>query len=47
ILLVVLNQLLLGSLPSWPHIRSCGKGPSGILGEVVNIVNVQLLKGRI
>jgi Protein of unknown function (DUF3309) len=47
ILLVVLILLLLGAFPSWPHSRSWGYGPSGILGVVVVIVIVLLLMGRL
>ncbi|MEA3091586.1 putative membrane protein YkgB [Caballeronia udeis] len=47
ILLVVLILLLLGAFPSWPHSRSWGYGPSGILGVVVIIVIVLLLMGRL
>ena len=38
ILLVVLVLLLLGAIPSWPHSRSWGYGPSGGLGLVLIIV---------
>jgi Protein of unknown function (DUF3309) len=47
ILLVVLILLLLGAFPSWPHSRSWGYGPSGILGVVLIIVIVLLLMGRL
>jgi hypothetical protein len=47
ILLIVLILLLLGAFPSWPHSRSWGYGPSGILGVVVIVVIVLLLMGRI
>ncbi|SAL35043.1 Protein of unknown function [Burkholderia sp. D7] len=47
ILLVVLILLLLGAFPSWPHSRSWGYGPSGILGVVVIIVIVLVLMGRL
>jgi hypothetical protein len=47
ILLIVLILLLLGAFPSWPHSRSWGYGPSGILGVVVVVVIVLLLMGRI
>lgn len=47
ILLVVLVLLLLGALPSWPHSRSWGYGPSGGLGVVLIIIVVLLLMGRI
>jgi hypothetical protein len=47
ILLIVLILLLLGAFPSWPHSRSWGYGPSGILGVVLIIVIVLLLMGRL
>lgn len=47
ILLIVLVLLLIGVLPSWPHSRSWGYGPSGGLGLVLVIVLVLFLMGRI
>ncbi|QBB68982.1 DUF3309 domain-containing protein [Pseudolysobacter antarcticus] len=47
ILLVVLVLLLVGAIPSWPHSRSWGYGPSGGLGALVLILVVLLLMGRI
>lgn len=47
ILLIILVLLLIGAIPSWPHSRSWGYGPSGGLGLVVVIVLVLLLMGRI
>lgn len=47
ILLIVLIVLLIGAIPSWPHSRSWGYGPSGGLGVVVIIVIVLLLMGRL
>ncbi len=47
ILLIVLVLLLIGAIPSWPHSRSWGYGPSGGLGLVLVIVIVLLLMGRI
>ena len=47
ILLIVLIVLLIGAVPSWPHSRSWGYGPSGGLGLVVIIVIVLLLMGRL
>lgn len=44
ILLVVLVVLLLGALPTWPHSRSWGYRPTGILGIVLIIL---LLTGRL
>lgn len=47
ILLIVLILMLIGAIPSWPHSRNWGYGPSGGLGLVVIIVIVLLLMGRI
>ncbi len=47
ILLIVLVLLLIGVIPSWPHSRSWGYGPSGILGVIVVVLLVLLLMGRI
>jgi len=47
ILLIVLILLLIGALPTWPHSRSWGYGPTGGLGLVVIILIVLLLMGRI
>ncbi|WP_372529253.1 DUF3309 family protein [Piscinibacter sp.] len=47
ILLIVLILMLIGAVPTWPHSRSWGYGPSGGLGLVVLIVVVLLLMGRL
>lgn len=47
ILLIVLILLLIGAIPSWPHSRNWGYGPSGGLGLLVIIIIVLLLMGRI
>jgi hypothetical protein len=47
ILLIVLILMLVGVLPTWPHARTWGYGPSGILGVVLVIVIVLLLMGRL
>ncbi|MEO8103963.1 MAG: DUF3309 family protein [Betaproteobacteria bacterium] len=47
ILLIVLVLFLVGALPSWPHSKSWGYGPSGGLGLVVIILIVLLLLGKI
>ena len=47
ILLIILILLLIGVLPTWPHSRNWGYGPSGGLGLVVIIIIVLLLLGRI
>ena len=47
ILLIVLILMLVGALPTWPHSRAWGYGPTGGLGLVLLIVLVLLLLGRI
>jgi len=47
ILLIILVLLLLGVIPSWPHSRQWGYGPSGVIGLVVVILLVLVLSGRI
>ncbi|WP_201492175.1 DUF3309 family protein [Rubrivivax sp. A210] len=47
ILLILLVLMLLGAVPTWPHSRGWGYGPSGGLGLVVAVVLVLLLMGRI
>lgn len=47
ILLIVLVLMLVGALPSWPHSRSWGYGPTSALGVVLVIVVVLLLTGRL
>ncbi|MBI5521515.1 MAG: DUF3309 domain-containing protein [Desulfarculus sp.] len=47
ILLVVLILVLLGVIPTWPHSRAWGYGPSGLVGLGLIIVLILLLLGRI
>jgi hypothetical protein len=47
ILIVILILMLLGSLPTWPHSRNWGYGPTGGLGLVVVILLILLLMGRL
>ena len=47
ILLIVVVLMLIGAIPSWPHSRNWGYGPSGGIGLVLVIVVVLLLMGRI
>ena len=46
-MLIVLVLLLIGAVPSWPHSRNWGYGPSGGLGLVLVVLLVLLLMGRI
>jgi hypothetical protein len=47
ILLIVLILMLIGVVPSWPHSRNWGYGPSGGLGLIVIVLIVLLLMGRL
>ncbi|AZO52607.1 MAG: DUF3309 domain-containing protein [Mesorhizobium sp.] len=47
IVVIVLVLVLIGAVPAWPHSRSWGYGPSGIVGVVLVVVLVLLLVGRI
>jgi hypothetical protein len=47
VLLIVLILIMVGAMPSWPHSRNWGYGPSGGLGLIVIIVIVLLLLGRL
>ena len=47
ILLIILILLLIGAVPTWPHSRGWGYGPSGILGLVLVVIVILLLMGRL
>ncbi|PKO90339.1 MAG: DUF3309 domain-containing protein [Betaproteobacteria bacterium HGW-Betaproteobacteria-12] len=47
ILLIVVILMLVGAIPSWPHSRSWGYGPSGGLGLVLVVLLVLFLLGKI
>lgn len=47
LLLIVLIIALVGTLPTWPHSRGWGYGPTGGLGLVVVILLVLILTGRL
>ncbi|MDD2775891.1 MAG: DUF3309 family protein [Gallionella sp.] len=47
ILLVVVVLMLVGAMPTWPHSRTWGYGPSGGLGFILLIVLILLLMGRV
>lgn len=47
ILLVILIFMLLGALPTWPHSRNWGYGPSGGTGLIVIVILILLLLKRI
>ena len=47
LLLIILVLLLFGAVPAWPHSRSWGYGPSGLLGTVLVVLLVLVLMGRV
>ena len=47
IIIIVLILVLIGAVPTWPHSRSWGYGPSGIVGVVLVVLLVLLLMGRL
>jgi hypothetical protein len=47
ILLIILVLMLIGAIPTWPHSKGWGYGPSGGLGLVLLILLILVLMGRI
>ena len=47
VLVVLLVLKLIGALPTWPHSRNWGYGPTGGLGVLLVILVVLLLLGRL
>ena len=47
ILLIIVILMLIGVLPTWPHARSWGYGPTGAVGVVLLILIVLFLMGRL
>jgi len=47
ILLIILILLLIGAFPAWPHSRSWGYYPSGIVSILLIVLIVMLVTGRI
>jgi hypothetical protein len=47
ILLILVILLLLGAVPTWPHSKNWGYGPSGGVSLVLVIVVVLLLTNRL
>lgn len=47
ILLIVLILMLIGVIPTWPHSRSWGYRPSGVLGLILIVILVLVLMGRL
>lgn len=47
ILLIIVVLMLIGVIPTWPHSRSWGYGPSGGLGLILLILLILLLTGQL
>jgi hypothetical protein len=47
ILVVLAVLMLLGVMPTWPHSRNWGYGPSGGFGLILLILLILALTGRI
>lgn len=47
ILLIIVLLMLIGAIPTWPHSRAWGYGPSGGLGLVLVILLILVLLGRL
>jgi hypothetical protein len=47
IIIVILVLALLGVIPTWPHSRSWGYGPSGIIGLILVVLLILFLMGRL
>jgi hypothetical protein len=47
LLLIIVVLMLLGAIPTWPHSRAWGYGPSGGLGLLLLILLILLLSGRL
>jgi hypothetical protein len=47
LLIILLVLIMLGALPAWPHSRSWGYYPSGLLGTVLIIIIIMLALGMI
>ncbi|CRI64387.1 conserved hypothetical protein; putative membrane protein [Thiocapsa sp. KS1] len=47
ILIIVLILILVGVIPTWPHSRSWGYAPSGVIGLILVILLILLVLGRL
>lgn len=47
ILLIVLILMLIGVIPTWPHSRGWGYGPSGGVGLILVILLILFFMGKI
>ena len=47
ILLIIVVLMLIGAVPSWPHSRGWGYGPSGGVGLILLVVVTLMVMGRL
>lgn len=47
LLLIILVVLLIAGVPTWPHSRGYGWGPSGIVGILLIVLLVLLITGHL
>ncbi len=47
ILLIVIVLMLLGAIPTWPHSKNWGYGPTGGIGLILVILLILILMGRL
>lgn len=47
VLIILLILILLGAIPTWPHSRSWGYAPSGVIGLILIIVLILVLLGHV
>ena len=47
VLIIILILILIGAIPAWPHSRSWGYGPPGIVGVILVVLLILLLMGRV
>jgi len=47
VVLIIVILMLVGVLPTWPHAKSWGYGPSGIAGVVVIVLVLLLVTGHL
>jgi len=47
ILIIIVLLMLVGAIPAWPHSRSWGYRPSGIVGAILLVLVVLLLMGKL
>ena len=47
VLLIILVLILLGVIPAWPHSKSWGYAPGGVVGVLLIVLLILLLTGGI